>query len=158
FPAGPESTIAYCEIYEALDPGCCVVAEDAMTHRLMGSCFYHPRETHISLGIMNVHPDYFTQGVARTLLKFIIDLPDRERKPLLPVSSAMNLDSFSLYTRTGFVPRRAFQDMVLPKCGTAAHGCDCRIRDARIEDVKPMADLEHELAQIRREKDYRFFI
>src|SRR5207248_380847 len=69
FPAGPASTIAFCEIYEALDPGCCIVAEDERAHCPMGSCFYHPRETHVSLGIMNVHPDYFAQGVARALLK-----------------------------------------------------------------------------------------
>jgi len=59
FSGGPAVTELFCQVYEDLDPGCCVVAENDHTGRLMGSCFYHPRETHVSLGIMNVHPGYF---------------------------------------------------------------------------------------------------
>src|SRR5579863_4708737 len=114
FPHGPQSCLLFCEVYEDLDPGCCVVAEDEPTGHLMGSCFYHPRETHVSLGIMNVHPDYFSRGVASALLRFITDQADEVGKPLRLVSSAMNLDSFSLYTRGGFVPRAVFQDMLIP--------------------------------------------
>src|SRR5687767_15218740 len=98
------ATIAFCEIYEALDPGCCVVAEDAPAKRLAGSCFYHPRPTHWSLGIMNAHPNHFGRGVARELLRFITDRADEAGLPVRLVSSAMNLDSFSLYNRAGFVP------------------------------------------------------
>src|SRR5829696_1522836 len=65
FTAGEASCRLFPETYEALDPGCCVVAEDpAAPGQLMGSCFYHPRETHVSLGIMNVSPAYFGRGVA----------------------------------------------------------------------------------------------
>ena len=64
----PSATHVFLETYELLDPGCCVVAEQTTTRRLMGGCFYHPRETHVSLGIMNVHPDYFRRGVASALL------------------------------------------------------------------------------------------
>ncbi|NQT86036.1 N-acetyltransferase, partial [bacterium] len=57
--SGPKSHCElFCQVYETLDPGCCVVAEDTATGRLAGSCFYHPRPTHVSLGIMNAHPDY----------------------------------------------------------------------------------------------------
>ena len=59
--------LVFPEVYEALDPGCCLVAEEE-DGRLMGSCFYHPRETHVSLGIMNAHPDFAGRGVARALL------------------------------------------------------------------------------------------
>src|SRR5687768_9604341 len=65
FTAGPAACRVFTDVYEALDPGCCVVAVDDASGRLMGSCFYHPRETHLSLGIMNVHPDFFGHGVAR---------------------------------------------------------------------------------------------
>src|SRR3954451_15272502 len=101
FNAGPTATCLFADVYEALDPGCCVVAEDPDTRRLMGSCFYHPRETHVSLGIMNVHPDFAGRGVASRLLRFIPDLADGAAKPVRLVSSAMNLDSFSLYSRAG---------------------------------------------------------
>ena len=62
---------------------------------------------------MNVHPEHFGKGLARHLLERIVRLSDEENKPTRLVSSAMNLDSFSLYTRGGFVPRQIFQDMTL---------------------------------------------
>src|SRR3954464_6412966 len=88
FPGGPESCLLFPQVYEDLDPGCCVVAEEKASGRLAGSCFYHPRETHVSLGIMNAHPDYFGRGVAKALLGYVCDVADRERKPLRLVSSA----------------------------------------------------------------------
>src|SRR6266566_4692860 len=161
FTNGPAACSVFWDVYEALDPGCCVVAADAETGRLMGSCFYHPRETHVSLGIMNVHPNYFGRGVAGRLLRFITDIADRERKPVRLVSSAMNLDSFSLYTRAGFVPRAAFADMALtvPAEGPKLSHPDLhRVRPAKSQDITAMAALEEQVAHLRREKDYRFFI
>ncbi len=76
-----ETTRLFCEVYESLDPGCCLVAEQPKTGRLMGSCFYHPRETHYSLGIMSVHPSCFGKGVARQLLTAITDRADGDAKP-----------------------------------------------------------------------------
>ena len=164
FSGGPEVAELFCQVYEDLDPGRCVVAEDVRFGRLMGSCFYHLRETHVSLGIMNVHPAYFRRGVARRLLRFISEYADAQGKPVRLVSSAMNLDSFSLYTRAGFVPRHAYQDVLLrvPETGIAAGGLGddlvSRVRPARLEDVEAMAALELELAGISRRQDYRYFI
>jgi GNAT superfamily N-acetyltransferase len=163
FPGGRADTAVYFDVYQALDPGCGVVAEDAQSGRLMGSCFVHPRETHVSLGIMNVHPDYFGRGVARALLRHITHFADRLGKPVRLVSSAMNLDSYSLYTRAGFVPRRAYQDMLLevPAAGlpfqpTLSNSEE--IRDAALSDVQAIAALEMELLGIRREADFRYMI
>ena len=161
FPGGPASTEVFAEVYEALDPGCCVAAVDRRTGQLTGSCFYHPRPTHVSLGIMNVHPNHAGAGVASTLLRFILDFADRAGKPVRLVSSAVNLDSFSLYTRAGFVPRCAYQDMWLavPPDGLGAMPpAASRVRDAVPDDVGPMAALELEVAGIRRDQDYRYFI
>lgn len=161
FKGGPASTRLHCEVYETLDPGCCILAEDPGTQRIMGSCFYHPRETHVSLGIMNVHPNYFGLGIAKKLLQFIIDLAEAENQPVRLVSSALNLDSFSLYTRAGFIPRAAFQDMIIQ---VPSHGLDIQlpesqyVRDATLDDVPAIATLEMEISHIRREKDYRYFI
>ena len=77
------------------------------------------------------------------------------------ISSAINLDSFSLYTRLGFVPNRAYQDMyvAVPESGldfrTAASD---RIREATLADVEAMAAVEMELSGIRRTIDYRYMI
>ena len=161
FPHGPASTRLFPEVYEALDPGCCVVAEDVASGRIMGSCFYHPRPTHVSLGIMNAHPDFFSRGVARALLDFVIAFAERENKPVRLVSSAANLDSFSLYTRAGFVPRCAFQDVFIqvPADGfTPAPPGRERVRPVRPDDAPAMAALEMELSHISREKDFRYFI
>src|SRR5262249_55226517 len=132
------------------------------TRRLMGSCFYHPRKHHVSLGIMNVHPNHFGQGVGRALLQHIIDWTEQHGyRALRLTSSALNLDSFALYNRAGFVPRCAFQDMFLkvPPEGlkATAPGTD-RVRPATLADVPAMAALEEEVSGIMREEDYRYCI
>ena len=162
FGGDPSACEIFTEVYEDLDPGCCIIAEDMGTGRLAGSCFYHPRETHFSLGIMNASPDYFGKGVATRILDEIISLADHETLPVRLVSSAMNLDSFSLYTRRGFVPKMTFQDMSLsvPEGGLdleAPERMD-RVRDAKPGDAKGMADLEMKLNGIRRVKDFAYFI
>ena len=161
FSGGGRATRLFCDEYEALDPGCCILADDTRTGCIVGSCFYHPRETHVSLGIMNAHPNYFGQGIARRLLDFITDLADREGKPVRLVSSAMNLDSFSLYTRAGFVPRQAFQDMILnvPEGGIDDEVLEAScVRDATLDDAPAIVELELDLVHIQREKDYRHFL
>ncbi len=162
FSGGPETTEVFCEVYDALEPGCCVVAENPRTGRLMGSCFYHPRPQHVSLGIMNVHPNYFGRGVARALLDYIIDYTNRHGyKALRLTQSALNLDSFSLYNSAGFVPRYAYQDMMLqvPEGGLSRSlpGLE-HVRDATPGDVSAMAGLELSVSGISRETDYRFCI
>jgi GNAT superfamily N-acetyltransferase len=161
FPGGPESCLLFPQVYEDLDPGCCIVAEERSSGRLAGCCFYHPRSTHVSLGIMNAHPDYFGRGVARELLKFVCDLADRQRKPLRLVSSAMNLDSFSLYTRAGFTARAVFHDMTITVppggLGLRSEGSP-RVRPARPGDLPAMAQLERDISGIEREADLRYFI
>ena len=160
FSGEPASATLFCEVYESLDPGCCALAT-TKHGRIVGSCFYHPRPTHVSLGIMNVHPNYFSAGIASRLLEFIVEFARNEKLPVRLVSSAMNLDSFSLYTRMGFVPRQSFQDMFLavPDSGISFDVEEReRIRPATLADTPSMAALEQELNHISREKDFRFFI
>jgi GNAT superfamily N-acetyltransferase len=160
--SGPrENAKLFCSVYEQLDPGCCVLAEDVATGRLAGSCFFHPRPTHVSLGIMNVHPDFFGRGIARRLLQYIVELADLQQKPLRLVSSAMNLDSFSLYNREGFVPRAVYQDMFMkvPETGLSVEVPERnQVRPATPADVPVLAELEWELNHIRREHDLRYFV
>ncbi|MEM9480993.1 MAG: GNAT family N-acetyltransferase [Verrucomicrobiota bacterium] len=161
FTGDPSCALVFPEVYEALDPGCCLVMEDTETGRLAGSCFFRERETHWSLGIMNAHADYAGQRVAATLLGEILQKADATGKPLRLVSSAMNLDSYSLYNRHGFVPQKTFQDMFVnvPEGGLdwKPEGFE-RVRPAVPGDSKPAADLELELHGIRREKDIAHFI
>ncbi len=161
FSGGPAQTDLFGHVYERLDPGCCVVAESPGNGRLAGSCYYRERETHLALGIMNVHPNYFGRGVARSLLDFVTARADDAGKPLRLVASVMNLDSFSLYNRAGFVPRLLYQDFLvsIAEGGTGVRPAGLeRVRDATLDDVDAIAGLELELSGISRRKDYRYFI
>ena len=143
------------EVYEALDPGCCVVATDE-SGALMGSAFYHPRETHVGVGVVTVHPQAFGLGVGRAMMQEIIRVANRQ--PVRLVSSAMNLDSFSLYKRLGFVPQMMFQSMTMTVPTDGFTGASDQIRKATMADVPAIADFEFRLNGIRKEKDYRFFV
>ncbi len=161
FRGSTADTEVYFNVYNKLDPGCGLVAENPRSGRLMGSCFYHPRETHVSLGIMNVHPNYSGQGVAGALVRHITDFADAQGKAVRLVSSAINLDSFSVYNRAGFVPRRLYQDMYfrVPVDGlTWTVPGQENVGAARPDNVLAMADLEQELTHIRRERDYHYFL
>lgn len=161
FVGGPAQTDAFWQLYEQVDPGHCLVAESKENGRLGGSCFYRERETHVSLGIMNVHPNYFGHGIAKQLLTFITDFTDERQKPLRLVSSLMNLESFSLYTKAGFVPRLTYQDLVLtiPADGVQGDlGSEVEARDADEGDLDSIAALELEISGISRAKDYRHFL
>jgi GNAT superfamily N-acetyltransferase len=164
FECEPASVELFCQVYERLDPGCCLIARSASTQRILGSCFYHPRPSHISLGIMNVHPSAFGKGVARALVNRVVQIADQQRLPLRLVSSLMNLDSYSLYNRFGFVARQIFQDLVLtiPNEGLERLKGQFRkhpaIRPATLDDSSDMGDLEESVSAIRRERDYQHFI
>lgn len=163
FTGDPSVCELFCRVYDQLEPGCGIVAEDRTSGRIIGSCFFHPRETHVSLGIMNVHPNHFGKGVAGALLRQIIRFSEHNQMPLRLVSSALNLDSFSLYTRHGFVPYATYQDFTLevPKQGFDVEklGIDLsRVREADLEDLTAIGALEFEVSGISRERDYCYFI
>ena len=67
FQSAPEECHLFVDVYQQLDPDYHWVARDPQLN-ILGSCFFHPRETHLGLGIMNVHPDAFGQGIAKKLL------------------------------------------------------------------------------------------
>jgi GNAT superfamily N-acetyltransferase len=162
FQGGPRVAEVFYDVYEDLDPGFNVVAEHPETGRLMGSCFYHPRKHHVSLGIMTVHPNHAGMGVGRALLQHIMDFTDAQGyKALRLTQSAINVDSFSLYNKAGFVPRYAYQDMIVhvPETGFPGElpGAE-RVRDAAPTDISAMAELEWEVSGISREPDYRYCI
>ncbi len=157
-----EPFLVFPDIYEALDPGCGVTAVDEADGRLLGVCFYHPRETHVAVGIVSTAPDAGGKGAARAMMEEVLRIADAAGLPARLVSSAVSLDSFSLYTRLGFTPRGVFQDMVFGEnsrlTAPPTDPAGRRVRPARAEDIPAMVELEFELRGIRREKDYHFFL
>ncbi|WP_395733490.1 GNAT family N-acetyltransferase [Prosthecobacter sp.] len=156
-----EPFMLFPEVYEALDPGQCVTARTD-SGEIVGVCFSHERETHVSVGIVATSPDAGGRGIAKRMMSLVLDKAKRLGKPARLVSSLLNLDSFSLYTRLGFVPGAMYQDLLItvPETGlaaTAPAGTE-RVRDAVLADAPRIADFEHAQQGIRREKDFAFFI
>jgi len=161
FAAGPQSTVFHFDTYHALEGSSGIVAVDAESRHIIGSCFQHIRPTHVSLGIMNVHPNHARRGVAGALLREIVEKAENSGKPVRLVSSAMNLDSYSLYNRAGFVTTGVYQDMTLrvPVDGfREAHATSSRVRQAVMADLDAIVDLEREVTCIERPGDYRHFL
>jgi GNAT superfamily N-acetyltransferase len=161
FPGGPTTTALFYKACRALENSFCIVAQDRPSGSLSGVTFYHVRPTHVSLGMMSVHPGHFRRGVAKALLAYIVGAADREGKPLRLISSALNLDSYSLYTKAGCVPRQLYQDIILtplvtgsfvPVSGTKP------VRRATVDDVSRIVELEGEISGILRANDIRFLL
>ncbi|MBL9117644.1 MAG: GNAT family N-acetyltransferase [Verrucomicrobiaceae bacterium] len=149
------------EVYEALDPGECVTARSD-SGEILGVCFSHERETHIAIGIVATMPEAGGRGLAKKMMACVLDKAERVGKPTRLVSSLLNLDSFSLYTRLGFVPGTIFQDMLInvPEAGLAVtppEGTEL-VRQATMADVARIADFEQTQQGVRREKDFAFFV
>jgi len=160
FPGKPEDCSVFTDVYEDLDPGCCLVAIADEDHSFLGSCFYHPRETHMSLGIMNTSPQSSGKGIAKALLNAIVSKANTLDLPTRLVSSALNLDSFSLYTRHGFVPYQFFQDMIIdvPFNGLGIETIrGINLRAGRTQDAESIDALEQSVWNTSRLKDWQYF-
>lgn len=157
FPADSLSTTDFVDLYAAL-PGSHSLLCEEVDGTISGSCFYHERETHMSLGIMNVHQDFFGRGIARRLLAAITDRADELGLPLRLVSSCMNLDSYSLYTRAGFAAFEFYQDVLVavPEAGFLVDAVG--LRPATPEDIPAIEALEREISGICRGGDFAHFI
>ena len=162
FGDSPEPFRLFPEVYEALDPGEAVTARDSTTGRLLGICFSHERESHISVGIVSTSPSAAGQGLAKKMVSLVLEKARSLGKPTRLVSSLLNLDSFSLYTRLGFVPGQIFQDLLItvPEAGMPIWTLDAAtaIRDATPADMPRITALEHSLMGIQRGKDFAFFL
>ncbi|CAI1960357.1 GNAT family N-acetyltransferase [Serratia entomophila] len=158
FPAGPDSCGLFVDLYRQLDPGRHWIVRDEQGV-LCGSCFFHPRDTHLGLGIMNVHPDYFGCGIAAQLMIKADELAGD--LPIRLLSSALNLDSYALYHRAGFTPYALYQDMAIP---VPAEGFPPlrltrgQVRAARPDDLAGIVQLERELLGIERRRDIGYFL
>ncbi|MFI3155625.1 MAG: GNAT family N-acetyltransferase [Methylococcaceae bacterium] len=162
FSCAPEQAGIFLDIYNDISPGGSIAAFDSNSGNLMGACFFHPREHHVSLGVMSVNPDYFQRGVGRVLVNHIVDFTESNQYAALRlVSSAINMDSFSLYNRSGFIPHGSYHDMVLPVPIAGLHvryPLRDRVRVAASTDVAAMTALETEVSGISRVNDYRYAI
>ena len=157
-----EPFLLFPEVYEAIDSGEAVTARDTQTGEVLGVCFSHERETHLAIGIVATAPEAGGRGIAKQMMATVLEKARNLGKPARLVSSLLNLDSFSLYTRLGFVPGAIFQDMLItvPESGmtSPAPTGSARVREARSGEASRIADFEQSQQGIRREKDFAFFL
>lgn len=159
FSCSPDDLTFFCETYETLDPGCCLIAE--IEGKIGACCFYHPRPTHFSLGIMCVHPDFYGKRLARLLLEKIIGKAKKAELPLNLISSAQNIDSFSLYNKAGFIPMNVYQDMIIqvPEQGLTFESDELQnVRPAGLNDLKALLELEMSVSGQDHSKDLKHII
>ena len=150
-------------VYAELDPGQAVAACDPASGELLGVCFVHPRKTHVAVGIVATAPAAQGRGIARAMLTPVIAQARRDQLPVRLVSSLLNLDSFSLYSRLGFVPHTLYQDLALsvPATGLPGTAPTGAKRVRLVTDPSAAARLaafEHDLHGLHREPDYAFFL
>lgn len=111
---------------------------------------------------MNVHPDYFGRGVGGRLLREIIELAQQRDLPLRLVSSALNLDSYSLYSRYGFSPFAIYQDLLIEVPAGGFPPAERKelpsVRTAQLADLAAMLRIEQEVCGISRQRDHRYFL
>jgi GNAT superfamily N-acetyltransferase len=165
------------EVYAALDPGEALAARAADTGQLLGVCFVHPRSTHVSLGIVAVAPEAQGLGVGRSLVVRALERADALGVPARLVSSLLNLDSYSLYTRHGFVPEEVYQDIVLTvppsglalppevgaritasRAGIAGAAAPRRVRAATPDDAARITAYEQARRGIARPGEHALFL
>ncbi len=143
-------------LYRQLDPEHSLGAW--IDQRLVGVAFLHPRPTHVSAGIIATDPALARRGIAKMLMARACALADQLNLPLRLVSSLLNLDSFSLYSRCGFRPVTIYQDLHLtvPAQGIAPPElAGIRILPAGPEHANEIARAEHELCGISRQQDHQ---
>jgi GNAT superfamily N-acetyltransferase len=143
-------------LYRRIDPEHSLGAW--LDQQLAGVAFIHPRETHVAAGIIATNPAFARRGIAKALVTKACNLADQLNLPLRLVSSLLNLDSFSLYSRCGFRPVTIYQDVLLavPPTGiTVPELQGVRIAPANPEHAPEIAQRERELCGISRLSDHQ---
>lgn len=155
--SGHDATLFF-DVYAHISKGYNFAAVDTETDKLIGACFYHPREYHVGLGVMAIHPDYMGLGIGKRLVEEILNFTKRNGyKSLRLVGSALNIESFSLYNRMGFIPRQVFHTMMINVVDDYSFD-HSQIRKAEIKDIDEIAELEYSISGISRKNDYKFAI
>lgn len=142
-------------LYRHLDPEHCLGAWHGQ--QLAGVAFLHPRPTHVSVGIIATNPTFAGRGIAKMFMTRACAIADQQNLPLRLVSSLLNLDSFSLYSRCGLRPVNVYQDILLsvPNQGFAPSDVQgVQILSAHAENAREIAHSEFELCGVSRTHDH----
>jgi GNAT superfamily N-acetyltransferase len=149
FPEPSVSTLMS-RYYLSQDPEGCLVAEQ--DGNFCGSVFSRLRGDRVSIGPVSVDPACQAVGVGRRMMQALFDLyPDAASFRL--TQSAFNKESFSLYSKTGFVAAEQLLHLERPPAPVTPEGDEPRVRVVTAENAPLVVDLDRRLTGAERERE-----
>jgi hypothetical protein len=136
--------------YLSQDPKGCIVAEQDGT--ICGSVFSRRRGDRVSIGPVTVDPSSQAIGVGRRMMQAIFDLhPDAASFRLS--QAAFNKESFSLYSKTGFVAAEQLLRLDRPSAPETPEEDEPHVRVVTAESGSVVVDLDRRLTGVERERE-----
>jgi ribosomal protein S18 acetylase RimI-like enzyme len=136
--------------YLSQDPKGCIVAEQ--DGNICGSVFSRRRGDRVSIGPVTVDPGSQAIGVGRRMMQAIFDLhPDAASFRLS--QAAFNKESFSLYSKTGFVAAEQLLRLDRPPAPVASEDDEPHVRVVAAESAPLVAELDRRLTGAERERE-----
>jgi GNAT superfamily N-acetyltransferase len=146
----PSASALMSRYYVTQDPEGCLVAE--WDGSICGSVFARRRGHHVSVGPVAVDPGSQGTGVGRRMMEAVFDLhPDAASFRL--TQAAFNKESFSLYSKTGFVAAEPSLRLERPAAPVTPEEDEPGVRLATADDAPLVADLDRRLMNTERERD-----
>lgn len=146
----PEPSVLMSRFYLAEDPdGCLVALRDGA---VCGSIFARHRGDTVSVGPVAVDPASQGIGVGRRMMQAVFDLyPDAASFRL--VQAAFNKESYSLYSRTGFVAVEPLLRLERPPAPVMPEEGEPHVRRAAVEEAPAIAELDRRLMGVERDRE-----
>jgi len=136
--------------YLSQDPEGCLVAE--RDGSICGSVFGRRRGDHVSVGPVSVDPACQAIGVGRRMMQALFDLyPDAASFRL--TQAAFNKESFSLYSKTGFIAAEPLLRLERPPAPVTPEEDEPHVRVVTAENAPLVADLDRRLTGTERERE-----
>jgi GNAT superfamily N-acetyltransferase len=149
FPEPSVSTLMS-RYYLSQDPEGCIVAEQDGT--ICGSVFARRRGDRVSIGPVSVDPASQAIGVGRRMMEALFDLyPDAASFRL--TQAAFNKESFSLYSKTGFVAAEPLLRLERPPAPVTPEEDEPHVRVVTAESAPLLADLDRRLTGAERGRE-----
>ncbi len=149
FPEPSVSTLMS-RYYLSQDPEGCLVAQRGGT--ICGSVFARRRGDRVAVGPVTVDPASQAIGVGRRMMEALFELfPDAASFRLS--QAAFNKESFSLYSKTGFVAAEQCLRLDRPPAPVTPEEDEPRVRVVTAESAPLLADLDRRLTGAVRERE-----
>jgi ribosomal protein S18 acetylase RimI-like enzyme len=146
----PIISVLMARYYLSQDPEGCLVAE--RDGNICGSVFGRCRGDDVSIGPVSVDPASQAIGVGRRMMQALFDVyPDAASFRLS--QAAFNKESFSLYSKTGFVAAEEMVRLERPAVPLTSQDDEPHVRAVTVENASLVADLDRQLTGVERGRD-----